>query len=334
MPTVSIVICTRNRASHLRQTLAHIARHPKPTGLDADLWVIDNGSTDATEAVVSQAAPAFAFPLHYTREETPGLSYARNTALRVSGGQILLFTDDDVRVPVNWIADMTRPIRTGEFDAVAGGVRLAPHLRRAWMEPWHRAFLASTDAKPRPPQTMIGANMCFARRVLQVVPGFDTEIGVGRLGLSGETHFAERLVHAGFRIADALDVEVEHHFDPSRLRRASFLSSARRLGRTMAHLHHHWRHHDEPFSHSAARSRAAIVAMQLKLAAKRLLNLRDVLRTEGCAGWENYYVREIAYLKQSLIERKRSRRYPKLGSRPYDDANLPTVPSTVARAGA
>jgi G3E family GTPase len=127
---------------------------------------------------------------------------------------------------------------------------------------------------------------------------------------------------------------VKHHFDPSRLLRSGFLASARSLGRSQAYIHHHWRHHDEPFSHSAVRSRAAIVAMQLKLAAKRLLNLRDVLRTEGCASWENYYVREIAYLKQSLIERTRSRRYPKLGCRPHDDANLPTAPSTVARAGA
>jgi glycosyltransferase involved in cell wall biosynthesis len=334
MPTVSIAICTRNRADQLEQTLLSIANQTVPPGLTVDLTVVDNGSTDGTRACIESLRPLIPFPVHYEHESVPGVANARNTALERTTGEVILWTDDDTEVPAQWIERMVEPLLDGAYDAVAGGVQIAPDLQRPWMQKWHRAFLASTDSKTRPPNDMVGANMAFARHVLEKVPGFDPEIGPGRLGLCEESHFAERLLLAGYRIADRMDVKVYHHFDPARLLRAGFLASARSLGRSQAYIHHHWRHHDEPFSHSAARSRAAIVAMQLKLAAKRVLNLRDVFRTEGCASWENYYVREIAYLKQSLIERKRSRRYPKLGSRPYDDAELPGVSSSVARARA
>lgn len=329
MSSVSLIICTRNRASDLRETLTHMSQHLSPTGYPVDMWIIDNGSTDDTPDVVSTVAETFPFPLHYAYEGTKGLSYARNTALQVSTGDILLFTDDDVRVPSDWIDGMTKPIRSGGYDAAAGGIRLAPHLIRSWMEPWHRAFLACTDAKPRPPQTMIGANMAIGRHVLNTIPGFDIEIGVGRLGFSGETHFAERLVRAGLQIADAFDVEVEHHCDASRLHRSSFLSSAQRLGRTMAHLHYHWRHKNAPFDNGAVQICFKLAKTYAKLSIKRMLNPQDVFRTEGCASWENYYVRQLAYLHQSLIERKKPRRYPKYGSAPYVKPPDAPTPLTV-----
>ena len=279
MSSVSVIICTRNRASDLRKTLARLSTHPVPTDYPVDMWVVDNGSTDETPDVVSEAAASFPFRLNYAREETQGVAHARNKALRVSGGDILLFTDDDVRVPKNWIDGMTRSIRHNSFDAAAGGVRLAPHLVRSWMEPWHRAFLACTDPKTRPPQTMIGANMAFSRTVLSTVPAFDTHVGPGRLGFAEETHFAERLLRAGYRIADAFDVEVEHHCDPSRLHRTSFLSSAERLGRTMAHLHYHWRHEETPFTDRATQIYIKLAKTYVKLSIKRMLNPRDVFRT-------------------------------------------------------
>jgi glycosyltransferase involved in cell wall biosynthesis len=48
---VSIIICTRNRADSLRETLASIGRCDVPADLPAELLVIDNGSTDHAREV-------------------------------------------------------------------------------------------------------------------------------------------------------------------------------------------------------------------------------------------------------------------------------------------
>ena len=40
------------------------------------------------------------------------------------------------------------PIRAGAAHAVAGGVKMAPHLERPWMEPVHRYWLAETGTPP------------------------------------------------------------------------------------------------------------------------------------------------------------------------------------------
>lgn len=326
MALVSVIICTRNRASDLRDTLDTIVTQRPSRVQSVELLIVDNGSTDETAQVVADASKRSPFPVRYVLEETPGVAFARNTALYQARGDVLLYTDDDVRVRPGWIDDMTRPILDDGFDAVAGGVKLAPHLERPWMDTWHRAYLASTEGLSRPIDNLVGANMALSRRVLEEVPAFDTEIGPGRLGLSEESHFGERLHQAGFRIADALHVEVEHHCSPERLKRSSYIKAATKLGRSMAYLHHHWRHREQPFGDEALRTYLSIFILRAKLWVKRVLNPSYLAREEGFANWENYYVREIAYLKQSLIERRRPRQYPKLGSqRLSTDRTSPSV---------
>jgi glycosyltransferase involved in cell wall biosynthesis len=42
--TVSIIICTCNRAQHLQQTLLAMGRVHVPAGVQAEVLVVDNGS--------------------------------------------------------------------------------------------------------------------------------------------------------------------------------------------------------------------------------------------------------------------------------------------------
>src|SRR6478752_3643594 len=119
--TVSIIICTRNRADSLKFTLESIGRMTVPIEWNAELLVVDNGSTDHTSTVVSEAR-LNNVTLRYLSEPTPGQCHARNAGLRAAAGKVILFTDDDIRVPSNWVAAMCGPILSGEADAVAGAV--------------------------------------------------------------------------------------------------------------------------------------------------------------------------------------------------------------------
>lgn len=302
--SVSIIIATKDRAEHLEPTLESISQARNPDHLDVELLVVDNGSTDDTATVARRTRVPFS-DQRVVREPRQGLSHARNRALTEVRGDLLLWTDDDVRVPKNWIAGMTRPIRNGEADAVAGGVRLAPHLQRPWMQPWHRAFLASSERiEDEPVDDMVGANMCFGRHVLEEVPRFDPRVGAGALGLSEESTFAHQLREAGFHIAPAFDIVVEHHFDSSRLLRSSFLSSARKLGRSMGYLHHTHFPERSTVPEGPFRPYLELLELKAKLSFWRLL-LQPERTDEGppVSGWEKYYVRRIAYLEQTLEER-------------------------------
>ena len=110
--SVSIIICTRNQADSLRRTLVSIGKAIVPPRWNVELLVVDNGSSDYTREVVS-AVRLSNVCLRYVNEPTTGLGYARNTGLRETSGEIILFTDDDFRVPLDWIEGMCRPVLDG-----------------------------------------------------------------------------------------------------------------------------------------------------------------------------------------------------------------------------
>ena len=130
----SIIIVTRNRAVDLAETLEAMRVAHVPDGMKVELVVIDNGSTDNTRDVVG-ASDCGEIEVRHFVEQKPGKCRGLNLGLAESGGDILLFTDDDVRPSVDWIAGMCEPIIDGRGDAVSGGVHLAPHLVRPWMTP-------------------------------------------------------------------------------------------------------------------------------------------------------------------------------------------------------
>ena len=303
--TVSILICTRNRAAFLRETLLSLSGVTVPPNLLCELLVVDNGSTDDTAQVVQDAH--LPFPVRYVYEARPGKSHAYNRGLAEARGDIFLCTDDDLRFPADWMDGMTRPILSGAADAVAGGVRLAPHLERPWLVRGHVGRLASTEGiDPGLPGEMVGANMAFSRAVLDKVPAFDPELGAGALGQGEETLFAWQVREAGFLLTAALDVCVEHHFDPERITRAGLLDAAVKTGHTLGYLLWHWRHERPRFP------LLRLLACRLGLAGWRLTHPPHPDRADlGETDW----LRRVTLLEQYLRERKRPPRYDRHGLR-------------------
>src|SRR5262245_17872226 len=92
----SIVIATYNRASDLPATLRSLARL-SPRG-SWEVIVVDNNSTDDTRQVVEDCATSFPVRLRCLFEREQGRSPALNAGIRVARGDIIVTTDDDVRV--------------------------------------------------------------------------------------------------------------------------------------------------------------------------------------------------------------------------------------------
>ena len=242
--SVAIILCTRDRAESLRETLAAIGTCAVPPDVSAELIVVDNGSSDGTAATVRDARLPN-LTVRYVLETPPGQVRARNAGLRAAAADAILFTDDDVRPPRDWIDGMCRPILTGQADAVAGWVHFPPQYEALLSrEPFRsrRGWFASTeDVDSAAPGRLVGANMAFSRRVVEAIGEFDPELGPGALGFFDDSLWSWRLMEAGFRIVGAAPgVSVEHHFDRSRLTRATLLAMAERMGKSAAWVDYHW----------------------------------------------------------------------------------------------
>lgn len=90
-PEVSIIIPTFNRAHYIGDAIKSILAQ---TYSSWELLVVDNGSTDNTEAVVKGYAERDP-RVRYLREDRKGVSRARNTALAEARGSFIAFLDDD-----------------------------------------------------------------------------------------------------------------------------------------------------------------------------------------------------------------------------------------------
>lgn len=130
---VSVVICTRNRARQLAEVLDSATQLEVPDGLRWELLVVDNGSSDDTEAVIRGFADRL--PVRYAREDTPGLSNARNQGVRAARGAYLCWTDDDVRMDRRWLAAYVEAFRRHPEAAVFGG-RVLPRLEGGGAPQW------------------------------------------------------------------------------------------------------------------------------------------------------------------------------------------------------
>jgi glycosyltransferase involved in cell wall biosynthesis len=284
------------------------------------LLVIDSASEDGTAEVV-RSTGASNLPIRYVYEPRPGQSIARNRGLAEARGEIFLFTDDDVRPIQNWVEGMCRPIVEGKAHAVAGGVVLAPELERPWMTPMYRAWLAaSVRLDPQNPQQMIGANMAFARSVLQRVPAFDPELGPGATGAGDDALFTFQLKKAGFRLVSAFDVAVVHHFQPIRLGRTQWLDAARCHANTQAYLRHHWYH--EQMSVVWLRYWKALTLLTLYRRRQP-----KPLSVEGCSLMELRFLVAALTHRRFLVERRRPRNYERHGLVKLTRGSVMTLPN-------
>jgi GT2 family glycosyltransferase len=85
---ISVVIPTFNRCELLRRALLSVFSQ---TLLPTEVTVIDDGSTDDTQAMVNNEFPA----VNYYRQENCGVSSARNLGIHHATGDWLAFLDSD-----------------------------------------------------------------------------------------------------------------------------------------------------------------------------------------------------------------------------------------------
>ena len=93
--SVSVVIPTYNYGRFIKETISSVLDQTCPP---AEIIVVDDGSTDETEAVVG----AFAEAVRYIRQDNAGVCAARNRGVSESNSDLIAFLDaDDTWEPSN-----------------------------------------------------------------------------------------------------------------------------------------------------------------------------------------------------------------------------------------
>ena len=226
----SVVIATYNRAADLRDTLASLAGL-RPDG-PWEVIVVDNNSPDDTRDVVHAAARTFPVELRYLFEGRQGRSPALNTGMAAARGEIIVTTDDDVRVPADWLTAAARGLETLKVDYVGGRVRPiwgAP--RPEWLADRggrHWAVIALLDYGDAPREfgtrVPLGVNMAFHRSALERAGMLDPDTGRRAGTLLGQEvrEWCIRARRAGLRGSYVPDMVVEHVIPAHRLTKAYF----------------------------------------------------------------------------------------------------------------
>lgn len=176
-PEVSVVVPTWNRAHVLGESLASVLAQD---GVAFEVVVVDDGSTDGTAALLA----AIDDPrLRTVSAPHEGISRARNRGIAASRAHLVAFHDsDDVALPGRLATPVHHLHEHPDVDVVIqNGVVLAPD-GSGTETPWVRSEVA---------RSLVGRTvgvgdvfrwnlgqlqgMCFTRRCLEAVGGFDPD---------------------------------------------------------------------------------------------------------------------------------------------------------------
>ena len=112
-PTVSVVVVTYNSEATVGQTLASLADQTYPSDR-YEILVVDGGSDDGTEAVVSE------YDAEFDVVEGGSIGACRNRGVDLATGEYVAFTDSDCAVPGTWIASHVSRMEERDDESVIG----------------------------------------------------------------------------------------------------------------------------------------------------------------------------------------------------------------------
>jgi len=211
-PTVSIVVPTFNRRERLLKLLSGLDRE-HDAGSRFELIVSVDGSRDGTLEMLSGWKPSY--PCRIVQQENAGPSAARNRAIKVAAGDVLLFLDDDV-VPEPGLIERHLSAHRELADVVVIGPMLTPMTGLPTWLRWEGAMLmkqyramANGDYRASARQ-FYTANASVRRAHVLAAGGFDE-----RLRRAEDVELAYRLARAGLGFQFLPDACVLHEPDRS-----------------------------------------------------------------------------------------------------------------------
>lgn len=138
-PLLSIVIPCYNEEQRLAPTLSQIEAHCQTKGLTYEIIVVDDGSTDGTTDLVTMRSRLNGALSIITNRPNRGKGHAVRTGMLAAHGQVIMFTDADLSIPIEIVDQFLDGICAGEDIMIAS--RAHPASRQAVQPPLLRRFM-------------------------------------------------------------------------------------------------------------------------------------------------------------------------------------------------
>lgn len=195
-PTYSIVIPAYNEGARIGPTLERVLEHVRERNWNAEILVVNDGSTDATAKIVQEYARQHGNLALIENPGNRGKGYSVRNGMLHAAGEVVLFSDADLSSPIEE-ADKLFAALTAGADVAIGSRWLRSELQTE-RQPLHRQLfgrifnlLLRIILGLRYKDTQCGFKACTRRAVGMIFPlqqierwGFDPEI----LFLAGKFH--------------------------------------------------------------------------------------------------------------------------------------------------
>lgn len=112
-PQLSIVIPAYNESQRIGLTLDRVLQCVRDRAWDAEVLVVDDGSTDATTEIVQQYMQQHECLFLVRNPGNRGKGYSVRNGLLQAAGDIVLFTDADLSAPIEEAERLVEAIHAG-----------------------------------------------------------------------------------------------------------------------------------------------------------------------------------------------------------------------------
>ena len=137
-PKYSIVIPAFNESARIPTTLKSVVACIRQNGWQAEVIVVDDGSTDATGAVVRAFAETAPEVRLLENPGNRGKGYSVRAGILQAFGEVVLFTDSDLSAPIEEAERLFAAIEQGADIAI--GSRWLESNRQTQRQPLYRQF--------------------------------------------------------------------------------------------------------------------------------------------------------------------------------------------------
>ncbi|WP_251106568.1 dolichyl-phosphate beta-glucosyltransferase [Alloacidobacterium dinghuense] len=160
-PNYSIVIPAYNEKARIGHTLERVLECVHARGWNAEVLVVNDGSSDNTASIIESFAAKDPFVRLINNPKNCGKGYSVRNGMLQATGEIVMFTDADLSSPIEEAEQLFAAIRAGADIAI--GSRWLEVKRQTLRQPLYRRFFGR----------------CFnaVTRMVMALPFADTQCG-------------------------------------------------------------------------------------------------------------------------------------------------------------
>lgn len=197
MKKLSVIIPVYNEAGTIGEILDKVQKAPLPSGVEKEIIIVDDGSTDGTREYLGKLASSNAKVIF--NEKNMGKGGAVREGASRATGDIIIIQDADLEYDPEDYSAMIMPILSGQADAVMG-IRIKDESAKKlnslyglgnWLITFTSNLLYSYDA-----EEYTGGYKAFSSNAIK-------SINVRSNGFDYEHELISKILKKGFRLATA-----------------------------------------------------------------------------------------------------------------------------------